>query len=576
MKVFIRGKGEVQLTQHHYVATGGQASVYVKNGTAFKVYTNKADMIPDGKMTLLSRIQDPNVIRPQDVLLDASSVPIGYTMQAVADKTVSMCQLFTRSFCERSGVTLSNKLMLTRQLQNHVSAVHKAGAVVVDLNELNILVSPDWEDGFLIDVDSYQVPGYPAPVLMPTIRDWSVSPSQFSTQSDWFSMAVLAFQLFIGVHPYRGTHKPSSSIPKEERLKHRMSNNISAFCSDVMLPGCCYPLDSIPEHYRQWLRAVLNDGKRLPPPDPTVANPTTVAIQTILVPLSNSTVSVTELLSISGTIIDYLEADGHKLVLIREHNEIRAELDGRRVGIFSVSARMLGGFGPKLCRPFVAVLASDGTLTCTQLDTGSIVYTGQADEIVRTDGRLYARNRNSILELEAADLGHLIITGRPVADVMPLASHLYEGCAIQSMLGSAFVSLFPRSRAGYQVKIPELDQYRIQDARFDRGVLMVIGAKNNRYDRIIFRFSEDLSAYDVRIVPDIQPGTVNFSVLDSGVCVALDEDERLELTSSKMNKTGGRVIADHGLSGDIRLIRASGQLGFIRNGMVCLATMTKP
>ena len=38
MKVFIKGSGEINLTQQHYVATGGQASVYIRNGVAYKIY----------------------------------------------------------------------------------------------------------------------------------------------------------------------------------------------------------------------------------------------------------------------------------------------------------------------------------------------------------------------------------------------------------------------------------------------------------------------------------------------------------------------------------------------------------
>src|SRR5690606_19878348 len=148
----------------------------------------------------------------------------------------------------------------------HVGNVHSAGIVIVDLNELNILVSKAIDQTFLIDVDSYQTAAYPATVIMPSVRDWSAK--QFTELSDWFSYAVLAFQLFVGVHPYKGTHAQSAGIDKDKRLEHRMRNNISAFRGDVSLPKCCYPFDAIPTVFRDWLKAVLDDGKRVAPPDP--------------------------------------------------------------------------------------------------------------------------------------------------------------------------------------------------------------------------------------------------------------------------------------------------------------------
>src|SRR5689334_6788561 len=105
MKVFVKGRGEVALTQQNFVAQGGQASVYQRNGVAYKVYSDPKDAIPEAKFTELARIDDPNVVRPEDLLLEEkTSRPVGYTMRYVSD-TYALCQLFPKAFRDRSGLT---------------------------------------------------------------------------------------------------------------------------------------------------------------------------------------------------------------------------------------------------------------------------------------------------------------------------------------------------------------------------------------------------------------------------------------------------------------------------------------
>ncbi len=158
-----------------------------------------------------------------------------------------------------------------------------------------------------------------------------------------------------------------------------------------------------------------------------------------------------------------------------------------------------------------------------------------------------------------------------VADVLELASHLYEGCVIQSMLGSTYVSLFPEPKMGCQVRIPELDGYKIVDAKFEGGVLMVVGALHGKYDRLVFRFPQDwlgqnYTAYDLRKVEGITPTGLNFITLASGVCVCLTEDETIEAFSAKPGSAGIKVVDDPALGSDMRLHKIKGKAGFERAG----------
>lgn len=572
MKVIVKGLGEVNLTQQHFVATGGQASVYIRDRVAYKVYTDPATAIPADKFHVLATIQDPCVIKPSQLLLDPKNKPIGYTMDAIADNW-SLCQLFTKAFRDREHVTNDQIIHLVSKLRGHVSNVHAAGVVIVDLNELNLLVSKGFDETYLIDVDSYQTKGYPATVIMPSVRDWSAK--AFTELSDWFSFGVLAFQLFVGIHPYKGTHAPSATVDKDKRLEHRMKNSISAFRSDVSLPKCCYPLDVIPQTFRDWLKAVLEEGKRLVPPDPK-GGPIAVILTTAAPTLfSTGKLSITEVRGFAGwSVASYTESGRYTLALVRKGNDARVQLNdvlvGGKLPELATGSTLLG-FTPKRNHP-VALNLQEGKLTFINLRAGTTeVLQLRADEIERSGDRFYIRSGSRILEVEFAELADdkvIVTASHCVADVLSMASRLYEGCAIQNMLGSAFVSLFPRSHAGYQVRVKELDAYRLVDAKFDGKVLMTLGAKAGKYDRLIFRFDDEYTSYDLRVFPDITPTGLNFITLTSGICVSLTEEEHLEAFSSRKDATGTRLVEDPVLGNDMRLFKVAGAAGFARGDKV--------
>lgn len=581
MKVFVKGKGEVSLTQQHYVATGGQASVYIRSGVAYKIYTDPKDMIPLAKFNDLASIADTHVIHPDGIIQDPNNTPIGYTMSAVPDSPVALCQLFTKPFCDRSHVTRDNILTVTTKLREHIANVHKTGIIIVDLNELNILVPNSFDDTYLIDVDSYQTKGYPATVIMPSVRDHSVSSKDFSPLSDWFSYGILAFQLFVGSHPYRGTHAASANVPKDEKLEHRMKHNISAFRSDVILPKCCYPVDSIPQAFRDWLRAVLEDGKRVAPPDPRggPAIVITAAPASAIQFLSGGLI-ITEIRDLEGfRLAGYAESNGQGLFIVDKAptgfflstQEHRVYVNSREIYRPNhLPGVTLVGFTPKLNHP-IGLNLYRGQLSFLDFERKTQTTLGiDAKEIAKSGDRFYIRNDSQVLEVEFAETPNKItvIASHAVANVVEMASKLYEGVAIQNMLGSYYVSLFPRSKEGYQVRLKELDEYQIQDAKFDGGVLMVIGSKKGKYNRLIFRFDDNYLTYDLRVIEDITPSGLNFVTLGSGVCVSLTEEEKIEAYSAKKGSAGVKIVDDPGIGNDMRLLKINGKVGFERAGKI--------
>jgi len=128
---------------------------------------------------------------------------------------------------------------------------------------------------------------------------------------------------------------------------------------------------------------------------------------------------------------------------------------------------------------------------------------------------------------------------------------------------TVYLSLFTGAGKSDQIRVPELDSYRIVDAKFDNGVLMVIGHKKNRYDRLIFRFDVD-QTYDTRRIEDIQPSGLNFVTLDSGVCVSITEGDTLEAFSNRKNATSIKVIQDSTVGNDARLEKHMGKVYAIK------------
>ena len=149
MRVYVPGEGPISLRAADFVARGGQGSVYARGDTAYKVFDDPLAAPPAGKVAELGCVTDPHLIRPDQVLLDSDGAPVGYTMRYLRDAW-PLCRLFTRTFRERYGVLPATRVRLVARMARTVAALHAAGVTVVDLNELNVLVSPAFDAAFFI------------------------------------------------------------------------------------------------------------------------------------------------------------------------------------------------------------------------------------------------------------------------------------------------------------------------------------------------------------------------------------------------------------------------------------------
>ena len=554
MKVFIQGKGSINLPKSTFLTSGGQADIYANGNTAYKIYSDSKFLIPAGKIKELSVLTYKNIIKPEDILLDDKNNTIGYTMSYVKD-TYNLCQLFPKSFRDRNSLTHQTILDLIRRLQDTIQHCHKHNILIVDLNELNFLVAKDFREIYCIDVDSYQSLHYPATAIMDSIRDRQVKNNKFTENSDWFSFAVTAFNMFSAIHPFKGNHHTYKT------LDERMSHNISVLNKDVSIPKVCYDFKIIPSLYLQWFKAVFEDGKRLPPPTDLVA---TAIIQTVIQKITGSdSFDIKELEDYGNEIIDLLWG-GTKVALTSAGLYLNKSLDNK---VPTTAKFILSLKNNQLIAGWIdhrsLKLRDSSNRSEIKLDI-------QAQDLFSYDNRLYIKTETSVLEAKFTELGQNIIASTSlVAQILGNSAIVFEGCVIQNLLGAIYLSIFPQSGLHYQYNIKELLGYKLVSAKFEKNVLMVIGHKNGKYDKLIFRFDNTWNGeYDLRIINDVENAGINFVVLDSGNIVHLLEDGKLEIFSCKKDSKNIKQIVDKAIDGDIKIFKEHGTLLFSKGGKV--------
>ncbi len=551
-RYFIQGKGELQLSAADFRAQGGEGAVYVRGATAYKIFNDPRRMIAPAKVSELAVLTHPSIIRPTDLLLDERSRPVGYAMRHVADG-YALCQLFPKAFRARKNLTPEKVLALVERLREGVAHVHARGILVVDLNELNFLVAADFSEVYFIDVDSYQTPSFPATVLMESVRDRHAV--RFDSDSDWFSFAVVTFQMFVGIHPFKGNYPPLQNVTaKEKMLDARMRANVSVLHTGVTTPASCLPFDVIPPVYLDWYRAVFEEGRRLPPPVDARATLTTAATHAPAIDDSSAFI-ITELRAFDGEVIAH---DGLVTVTRRA-----VYFDGRRYA--APSGETWAVVTPRM-RRLVAARLDGGRVRLRDLTLGrDLASELSAEAVVVTGGRLYVKHDASLSEVEFVELGgDTLAVPRRVGNVTPNSTQLFEGVAIQNLRGAVYASLLSSPGVCYQARLRELDGYQALDAKLRHNVLVVVGAKGGVYDRLVFRFDENFSGYDLRVAADVGPSAVNFNVLDTGVALLLNERDELEVFPRRKGWPAFESIRDAALGGDVKLFRAGARALFAR------------
>ena len=546
-RYFVRSKGEIRLGKTEFKAQGGEGSVYVKGANAYKIYSDPSRCITQAKIDELSVLVQPNIIRPLELIIDGRNRPVGYSMRS-AGKTYSLCQLFPKAFRQRNNLTPDLMLRLVRQLQTGVSHIHSRGILIVDLNEMNFLVSSDFSELFFIDVDSYQTPSFPATVLMESVRDRHAK--SFSSDSDWFSFAVVSFQMFVGIHPFKGTYPAFQHLPDNTaKLDARMRANVSVLHAGVSVPPACLPFSVIPPNYLDWYRAVFEQGKRLGPPQGVQAVVAVVG-PSVTQAIASRKFDIQEFREFDGEIIWY---DG-----VIAATEQSVYFNGQRYARPPFDVKLI--VTPR--RQHLTAAYHDGTrLRFHDLTINRFIETQiEGEEVMLSHGQLYIKQYEHIFAIEFIELPNNTVLGlRSVANVMMSSTRMFDGVAIQNLLGAQYASIPNLSGGCHQVRLAELDSAQIVNAKIDRNVLVVVVTTAGQYDKYVFRFAQDFGSYDVRKLSDVMTSDIEFTVLDTGVVLHLIDDDKLEIFSSRKDSAQLSVLEDEALKDDLKLFHTGKQ-----------------
>lgn len=540
MKYSLKGKGKVTLDKDSFIAKGGQGAIYADGDLAYKIYFNPDEMIPMAKIGELRSLEHGSIINPLDLLMDGKNRPIGYSMQFVRD-SFPLCRLFTKSFKRKHQVEREQLIKLVEDFYKTVSYVHSRNILIVDLNEMNFLVNTSFDKVLFIDVDSYQTAGFPAQVIMESIRDRHTR--GFNRNSDWFSWAIVTFQMLIGIHPYKGKHKGGL------KMDERMEQNISVFNSAVSVPALCEPFSTIPAELRAWYRALFEDGKRLPPPDAysRVVRPAASAGERgaqITTQAEGRKVCLALLKEFAAEPLNYAEYFGLELL------ELPGSLQVGGKEIHSNLKEQVTAVTPRDNTP-LAVGIEDGFALIRDLKRDvEIDCSIEAESLMSYKGAVYLKCREQVFELDFIESASSIkAVPRVAANVVPGAARLFRGLLVQNLVKSCYVTLFPERGKSYQLKLDFLSGSQVVDAAYENGVMVVIAFQKGSYSRFILRFNADFSDFDVRVEQNISNLEINFTALPNGVVLSVNDNDELELFFSKMGSQDNRLIRDDSTSG---------------------------
>lgn len=530
MNIIVKNKGPVTLTKKDFISSGGQGEIYVKGNTAFKIYFDMHNCISERKIKELAKLEFPFIIKPEDIILNEKKQMIGYVMKYIKN-TVSLVQLFPRVFKERNKIGVNEISNLISILKTGINHVHSKDILVVDMNEMNFMINMDkFDKVYFIDVDSYQTSDYPAVAIMDSIRDRHNS--NFTRETDWFSFGILTFQMFTGIHPYKGRH------PKYNGLDERMLNNISVFNKEVTVPKIV--TFDMPRNYKDWFFEIFENGQRIEPPDLPGAIATTIHKVMVIDQSDSFIISFYQRCSADSSIIKF--TDNYILTtngLFLKNNLIDDVAAYSKIGITPVYGNI------------ITAVVIDNVLSLWNVSRNQkINYSFYAEDVFSYDDRIYVKQQNSICELRIQELSpsEIKYSLHVVANINANSTYIFDGVVIQNLLGDYFVSVFPNTMEHHQLKIKEFNGYRIVNAKYMNKVLIAVGERKGSYVKFIVKISDnDYICKESRATTT----DINFTVLKNGIVVSETGEGFISVFNNNYKNGGVKLIKDDSLSGGI-------------------------
>ncbi len=558
VNVLINGN-TLTLGQAEYKAQGGEGTVYVKNNMAYKIYHDPKKMIQEGKILELQKIKTENVLAPKAILYNPKTLkPIGFVMPYV-DNTEYLTKLFSKQFKNDNNISITKIIEIITKMQNQLNSLHKEDIIVGDYNEMNFLIDSSFTIPYQIDVDSYQTKSFPCTAIMDSIRDRRLPFGKFDCMSDWFSWAIVTFQIYTGIHPFKGKHPAYKTTELDERMK----NNISVFNSEVKLPKSCSDFSMIPKNQLDWYKSIfINNERTLPPIAGAIGF---VNGFTPMVITATGKFKINLINEYLENIIDVNYFNGFTYVITK--NNIYCNLS--KCYTFKEKYKQIKLSNMIGTDPIIAYLQKD-LVYFTTFDNNEI-NTISSSDLMSTEGRIYTISNGQLIENYFEKLGKILHLTCVVAQLCSIYK-VFEGVIIQDIFGKRHLTIPYEHKKCTDIEIPELYQYRILDAKRIKNIMILIGEKNSKYDRFVFFFNSDFSSYEVKITSDITYTLVNFMIKQNGMIATIINDDTLELFVD--NKRGTKELSDCPADINMKLIDGISKVTFInQNKLYSLQTL---
>jgi hypothetical protein len=532
---------KVVLSDNEFLCKGGEGKIYLKGGVAYKIYHDPSQMIPSAKIQELSEVNDSCIIKPLDLIFLGKKI-VGFTMQALQGGMYPLVKLITSAFRDKYGITNDSTTELVENIKIKTHYIHSKNCLIVDGNELNYMVDKGFVTPYFIDVNSWQTKSFPATALMPSVQDYKTK--GFSVLTDWFSFGIVSFQLFVGIHPFKG----SVDGYKRGDFAKRIINCISVLNPKVRIPAAVRDLSLIPSSYMDWYFKMFEEGKRVPPP----ALPGVVGIIQVQVTLIQSTNNfvIKEIRDIGEEILYHVVLFGNSIIKTKESIHINK-------ASYNVSSDVELLYTVPDMVPVMIKIENDQIKFHTPKPFEVTPISMRCTDFMVSNNTLYLKNRGKLIEMDFRLFGNTLVpASKKVWRIEKTSSQMFSNVITQSILGDTFLAIpSPVNNSLYTSKMPELDGYKIIDAKYENKICVIIGNKSGQYDKLIFKFNEDHSKYTTRLIEDIDYLPINFIVLDNGVCIMINEDDSVEIFLNRIDKDDVKRIEDPDVDTTMKLFK---------------------
>jgi len=494
----------------------------------------------------------PNIIKPEEILMDGNGKSVGFTMKFAPGYPLT--EFFTNGFRKDNNILDSTINDIVKIIVDTIAFIHSNGCLIVDGNELSYIVNKLFKDVFLIDVDSYQTKSYKPTAIHDNTRD--LHTVGYSPLTDWFGAAIVLCWLYVGVHPFSGGKHPKYTKKGIENMVDRMKNNISIFNKDVKLSKRTRDLSCIPDNYKSWFIDLFENGNRCPPPG--------APGRIVLTPVYTKKVKGTNnfdivlLKEFSGDVVLYRRTSGSTIVTTIETSE-----QGSKYSYFVNNKLVLSSDSnvdvllSKISSTPAFALYKDGKFEFKSPQGYTSGYQFGTSKFM-LDNTLYIKNDGDLISVALNETifgstKRITASAENSWNVMPHSSIMMDGFLLQKALGNQYLYIpVPSKNQCMIIKVPELDGYRIVSGKYNNNVCMLVGKKGSVYNKIILRFCHDFSMHDCRVIEDVDIDSINFAVLDNGICASI-EDGKLVLFRNTPNDPGLKSIEDPELNSSMRL-----------------------